>query len=149
MQHQLPSGMLGRIVTDLNENLLPPDQQPSITGFDTSGWWRVDGDPRQKPMPVLKGILSMSPCDDGTITAVIVYREASASRFGDGGDRLMWEANDRYKIYTTDYTVDLARQALQVTEPWTEMSGGALLTQKTPIGCWPLFASLKTRLEMY
>ena len=87
-----------------------------------------------------KGLISMSPCDDGTIFASAVYRD-----FIPVGD--IWRADDTPRSYTTRFVVDVEAQSMQLDD-WTQIGGSALQVHKLPIPCWRLFQSLKAKLEL-
>ena len=147
MFHALPSNMMGRFLTDVNHNPIPPDQMP-MDGNGKGNYWEIDGVPRVRPMPALRGMESMSPCDDQTIFASVIYREASSEPRGYADPTpVCWIAQDIRKMYVTSYTIDVARQALVVREPWTPIGGQALKVQKLTVPCWSLFSSLKLRLQ--
>jgi hypothetical protein len=146
MQYGVPAPMMGRFLTDLNGNPIPANQQPMDGQFARDNWWRMPGSRRVKGMPPLKGMISMSPCDDGTVTASVFYREATAVQDDDG--KLVYEASEYPKIYTTSYTIDVPNQAVQVSEPWIPFAGDGFQVQKMPIPCWSVFSSLRAKLEI-
>ena len=75
MTYDGPNDVLGDQSSEGNENL----------------WW-VDG--RKKGRPPLKGIISLSPCKDGTILASIY-------------NRWLFTATDTLRLYTSGYSIDL------------------------------------------
>jgi hypothetical protein len=118
MQYSLPTKLLGRFLTNVRgEFISSDDYYADIThGGGSTNYWVMDG--QQQPgrgKPALKGLISMSPCEDGTIFASIVYREASS----DGQSPVTWMATDRPKLYTKPYAIDVGAGAINVDEPWT------------------------------
>ena len=102
--------------------------------------WVVDGN-RTNARPPLKGILSMSPCVDGTIYASIYNRTVTQSQSG-----WVFKAEDTLGSYTTCYSIDLKAGKLNV-DPWEKCAGMADQVQKLPIPCWSLFESLDADLK--
>jgi hypothetical protein len=104
--------------------------------------WLVNGR-ETKPRPPLKGILSLSPCKDGTLYASIYNRTVSKSSTG---DHWLFEAKDTLGSYTTRYNIDLKAGRINV-DPWVKIGGDALQVLKMPIPSWSLFESLETTLK--
>jgi hypothetical protein len=140
IEYQLPDRILARLL----------DRGGQEVSLGVSGQWIVDGQ-KTPSMPALKGLTFLSPCDDGTISASIVFRQA---QFTDEGEGLQpaWEATDKdYKPWTATFAVNAKEGKLAVGE-WTpiEVGGGHVSVRemhKAPIGCWPLLDSLKAKLE--
>lgn len=105
-------------------------------------FWLVNNQ-ETKPRPPLKGVISLSPCKDGTIYASIYNRTVSKWTVG---DHLLFEAKDTLGSYTTRYSIDLKAGRLNV-DPWTKCGGVALQVQKMAIPCWSLFESLDADLK--
>jgi hypothetical protein len=149
MYYSVPATILGRFYTDQNGNSISSDdpRAPMNPGGRADNYWTLDSSNRVKPMPALQGLISMSPCEDGTIFVSVVYREAWADSMGDG--MLYWRATDAHKyMYTTGYAINVQAGTIHVDEPWTRLNGEALRVRKMPIPCWALMSSLKTKLEM-
>ncbi len=104
--------------------------------------WLVNGQ-RIKPRPPLKGLISFSPCTDGTLYASIYNRTVTRST---PGGHWLFEAKDSLGSYTTRYTIDLKAGRLNV-DPWVKCGGEALQVQKMPIPSWSLFESLEATLK--
>lgn len=104
--------------------------------------WLVNGQ-ITKARPPLKGLISFSPCIDGTFYASIYNRTVTRST---PGGRWLFEAKDTLGSYTTRYNIDLKAGRLNV-DPWVKCGGDALQVQKMPIPSWPLFESLETTLK--
>lgn len=111
-----------------------------VLGDQTSGgsYWWVNGQARDAGPP-LKGLISLSPCTDGTIYASMYTRTVSQYEGG-----LM--AKDSLGSYTTLYSIDLKAGKLNV-DPWVKCGGEAYQVQKMPIPCWSLFESLDADLK--
>jgi hypothetical protein len=141
MEYQLPNRLLARLLNTRGEE----------TPLGVSGRWKVDLDDETESMPPLKGLISFSPCDDGTISASIVFRQARFTSRGQT-ERPYWAATDKdHKPWTVTFTVDTKAGKLNVGE-WTpiEVGGGHVSVRevhKVPIGCWPLLDSLKSKLQ--
>jgi hypothetical protein len=106
---------------------------------DREGWAEL-GNPTD-----VKGIVSLSPCEDGTLFANIVHRAFGAHANPWSGS---WTAFDDPRMYTTNYTIDVARQSIAVSDNWFRVEGGAWKVQKVPIPCWSLMESLKAKLDI-
>ena len=115
MTYDGPNDVLGDQSSEGNENL----------------WW-VDGR-EKKGRPPLKGIISLSPCKDGTILASIY-------------NRWLFTATDTLGLYTSGYSIDLKAGRINI-DPWVKLGGQAYQVQKLAIPCWPLFESLKAKLS--
>ncbi|MEJ8857398.1 hypothetical protein WKW79_22690 [Variovorax robiniae] len=105
--------------------------------------WLVDfqGMLETKTYPPLKGLISLSPCRDGTLFASAFQRTVKKVQ---SGDHWLFIANDSLASYTAPYT--LKPGSLQAG-PWTKCSGAALQVQKMPIPCWSLFEGLKADIQ--
>lgn len=128
MEYSIPAAMLGRY---------PYFDEHHVRQEDRDGWAEL-GNPT-----TMKGLLSLSPCADGTMLASVVYRGFGSHANPWTGQ---WTAFDDPRIYTTHYTIDVAGQSLQIVEPWTRIDGQAYQVQKMPIPCWSLMASLREEL---
>ncbi len=149
MQHRLQSKMLGCLLTDFRARPVKPDEHPIDSGYGHEHYWCIDLAPAVRPMPPLKGLISMSPCADGTILASVVYREAFCETREYADPRpIRWQAKDGPKVYSTSYSIDWAKQTIRIDDTWVEFDSPGLQVQKLPIPCWPLLSSLNTRLEM-
>jgi len=129
MQYSIPNKMLGRY---------PYFDNRGIRREDRDGWAELGH------ATDVKGLVSLSPCADGTMLASVVYRSFSAHQ---NPYTHTWNVFDVPKTYTTHYTIDVARQSIQIVEPWVKLEGSAWQVQKMPIPCWSLMSSLKVKLE--
>jgi hypothetical protein len=104
-------------------------------------WW-VNGQ-ETRPKPALKGLVSFSPCKDGTIFASAYHRTVSK---WDRGDHRVFEAKDIPAMHTTTYSIDLKAGQIHVAG-WTKCGGVGLQVQKMAIPCWAQFESLNAVLR--
>jgi hypothetical protein len=151
MGHDLPGRLQGRFTTDLHGNAIEADD-PKATMYPENGawanYWLLPGHREPvKPMPALKGLVSLGACDDGTLSACIVYREAH--RLYDP-TLLVWQAKEETRMYSTSYSVDVAAGALRVDDAWNLFPANTMgfRARKLPIPCWPLFSSLNATLAL-
>jgi hypothetical protein len=91
------------------------------------------------------GLIFLSPCDDGTICASIVfYQQVKTLHEGNA-------VGYDYRPCTAPITIDAKAGKLAVGE-WSpiDVGGGHVQVRelhKVPIGCWPLLDSLKAKLN--
>lgn len=99
-----------------------------------------------KDAPPLRGLLSLSPCDDGTLVAAIAMRTAMLMP-----QTMQWTAFDSPKaaLYTGVYKPDLKTGTVQVA--WTKLpeTTTADVVQKVPVPCWPILESLNESLPQF
>jgi hypothetical protein len=123
------------------------EHSPNVLGDQTrdgeGNLWKWEDGQLIKSRPPLKGLLSFSPCIDGTFYASIYNRTVSRST---PGGQWLFEAKDTLGSYTTRYNIDLKAGRLNV-DPWVKCGGVALQVQKMPIPSWSLFESLETTLK--
>lgn len=95
-----------------------------------------------KSWPPTKGLVDLSPCDDGTLFISLTTRKVTKKTVP--YDRNYYYKADTNAIYTAIYHIDVKNKILSV-EPWEKLAGGeeTQQVQKMPIYCWPLFARLK------
>lgn len=90
----------------------------------------------------LKGLVSLSPCKDGTLVASIYKRTIRHP------DRDSYVANDSLSpLYTMDYNIDLKGGAINVGTLVKSDNAYGVQVQKMPIPCWTLFESLEADLR--
>lgn len=94
-----------------------------------------------KPPPL--GLLSLSPCEDGTLLAAVVHRTIEATPHP--YQYTQYDVTDKHTIQTAPYEIDVAKATVSVGS-WTKIPGEALHVQKLPMPGWTLLASLTTRL---
>lgn len=91
--------------------------------------------------PELKGLLDLSPCDDGTIVAAIAQRTVIPLN-------LIWTIVDdpQPPLYTATYRTDLKAQKIDVA--WKKLPQGTagVVVQKMPVACWSMLESLQESL---
>lgn len=104
-------------------------------------WYVRETNEYIRTYPPLKGMLSLSPCTDGTLYASIYTRAVLLDETTGS-----WVAKDTLGSYTTGYSIDLKAESLKV-EPWEKCAGAAFQVQKMPIPCWSLFESLEADLK--
>jgi len=90
-----------------------------------------DGKPANQPGD-LRGLVDLSPCEDGTLVAAI-YKRSSG-----GGDN--------NNLYSAIYSTDLGKKTISVKWTKIEVSTGDRV-QKLPVFGWPVFESLPEMLE--
>lgn len=91
--------------------------------------------------PELKGLLDLSPCDDGTIVAAIAQR--TVIPFSE-----TWIIFDDFQppLYTATYRTNLDAQKIDVK--WRKLPVGTagIVVQKMPVACWSMLESLQESL---
>jgi hypothetical protein len=93
--------------------------------------------------PSLLGLISLSPCADGTLLAAVVHRTIWAHQVD---DHMQYDVDDTYTVQTADYEVDILKGSV-TTGSWTAIPGGALQVQKVPMPGWNLLANLTADLS--
>jgi hypothetical protein len=92
--------------------------------------------------PPLLGLLSLSPCGDGTLLAAVVHRTITANRdFG----YLQWDIVDDWTIQTGTYSLDIAAGTVSAAD-WTKIPGSARRVQKLAMPGYTLLKSLTANL---
>jgi hypothetical protein len=120
-----------------------PDALGDQTRDGEGNLWELEDGRHVKSRPPLKGLLSFSPCIDGTFYASIYHRTVSRST---PEGRWLFKAKDTLGSYTTRYNINLKAGKLNV-DPWVKIGGVARQVQKMPIPCWSLFESLDADLK--
>ena len=96
---------------------------------------------RHGDLAPLRGIISLSPCRDGTLFASVFRRSV---RQESTGDHWLFTAEDSLGMYTAP--CDVKPGSLGVGS-WTPCKGAAMQVQKMPIPCWSLFEGLKADFQ--
>ncbi|GAA3633123.1 hypothetical protein [Microlunatus ginsengisoli] len=122
---RLPDSLLGEHL-ELGDN---------STNIYYQGW-------PQNFKPPLLGLISLSPCDDGTLLAAVVHRTIEARE--PNPKPLFW-IDDRWTIQTAPYQLDIVTGQVTVGS-WTQIPGEAWHVQKLPMPGWTLLSSLRARL---
>jgi len=136
------SCILGKRQTPRWMELSPTDILGDQSSQGAGNFWLVDGR-ETKPRPPLKGLISLSPCKDGTLFASAYTRTVTKQT---SGDHFLFEAKDSLASYTTKYSIDLKAGRLNV-DSWVKCGGVALQVQKMPVPCWSQFESLNGVLQ--
>jgi hypothetical protein len=123
----LPSALLGQ-TSDL-DGMDHKDAQFTYNGFGVSA------------RPPLQGLISLSPCEDGTLLAAVVHRTVHKKQY----EERTYEINDEWTIQTASYAIDIVKGTLS-PESWTKIPGKALYVQKLAMPGWTLLASLTAKL---
>lgn len=94
--------------------------------------------------PPLLGLVSLNPCEDGTLLAAVVHRtiEHDTARFPYN----WYYVRDTRTIQTAPYEIDAAAGTVKVG-PWAPIPGEARQVQKLPIPGWKLLANLTADLS--
>lgn len=122
----LPSNLLGQI-SDL-EGMDHKDAQITCNGFGVLA------------PPPLQGLISLSPCEDGTLVVAVVHRTEKQC------PGRIYEVNDEWTIQTAPYAIDIVKGTVSLGS-WTKIPGRALHVQKLPMPGWALFSSLIAKLS--
>ena len=91
--------------------------------------------------PRLKGLISLSPCRDGTLFASVHTRTVRRVK---SGDHWLFIPDDTLALYTTTYR--LAPGSLAV-DPWVKCGSTGKQVQKMPVPCWSLLQGLQADLQ--
>ena len=106
--------------------------------------WLVDGYEIRGGRPPLKGLISLSPCTDGTLFISLYNRTVTQTNTE---DHWLFRAFDDLHFYGALYSVDPKAKTIHV-EPWEKYDQGlATQVQKMPIPCWALLENLKADLK--
>lgn len=122
---RLPDALLG-------EHL---ERGDNSTNFYYQGW-------PQDFKPPLLGLISLSPCDDGTLLAAVVHRTIEAR---EPNPKPLYWVEDRWTIQTAPYEIDIVKGQVAVGS-WTQIPGDARHVQKLPMPGWTLLANLGAKL---
>ena len=95
-------------------------------------------------MPPIQGLISLSPCEDGTLLAAVVHRTIEAEDIP--YQYKEYNVTDELTIQTAAYHIDIVTGTVSV-DSWTKIPGQALHVQKLPMPGWNLLASLTTKLS--
>jgi hypothetical protein len=94
-------------------------------------------------MPPVLGLISLSPCEDGTLLASVVHRTIKVTAVPHQYTR--YDVTDEWTIQTAPYEIDVVKGTVSVGS-WTKIPGEALHVQKLPMPGWALLASLTAKL---
>lgn len=94
--------------------------------------------------PGLVGLVSLSPCEDGTLLAAVAHRTIDANKIP--YEYIEYDITDSYTTQTASYAVDIARGTLTVGS-WTAIPGASLQVQKVAMPGWRLLANLTADLS--
>jgi hypothetical protein len=94
-------------------------------------------------MPPVLGLISLSPCEDGTLLAAVVHRTIKVTAVPHEYTR--YDVTDEWTIQTAPYEIDVAKGTVSVGS-WKKIPGQALHVQKLPMPGWALLASLTAKL---
>lgn len=118
----------------------------SVLGGSQPYSWEHSRDWQQQyaqKLPPLKGLISLSPCKDGTLTASIYKRTIRHP------EKESFEPTDSLApLYTMDYSIDVGAATIKVGPFVRSDNGVGVQVQKMPIPCWPLFESLESDLQV-
>ena len=89
------------------------------------------------------GLLSLSPCSDGTLLAAVVHRDIVETPIPH--QYRQFDITDTWTIQTATYEVDAEKGSVSVGS-WTQIPGGALRVQKLPMPGYALLSNLMTNL---
>lgn len=122
---------------------------PSIVGDLTHPtgnmrWWDLNGNSSQS-YPAVQGVISVSPCQDGTVTVCAFTRAYDHDM---ARSQLVWKGTDTLGLFTADCKVDIGSASITIGS-WrrSEVAAG-FSVQKMPIPCWSLIQSLKADLRI-
>jgi hypothetical protein len=136
----LPSDLLG-------DRTLPPNAKPM---YYYGNKHDMEYGKEVGALPALLGLVSLSPCEDGTILAAVVHRTIVAVTpvvIPRGKPSHYWNVFDEWTIQTAPYEVDVAQGTLSIDpQSWTKIRGEALHVQKLPMPGWALFKNLMAKL---
>jgi hypothetical protein len=93
--------------------------------------------------PKTLGLISLSPCEDGTLLAAVVHRTIEENPIP--YEYMEWDITDTWTIQTANYKIDIANGTVTV-DSWTQIPGAALEVRKLPMPGWNLLASLTAKL---
>ena len=107
--------------------------------------WETSRDRQQAhagALPALQGLISFSPCKDGTLVASIYKRTVYHP------DQDRYEATDAlFPLYTMECSIDVRAGTINVGALVMSQSAAGIQVQKMPVPCWTLFESLKADLQ--
>ena len=93
--------------------------------------------------PALLGLVSLSPCEDGTLLAGVVHR--TIVRTPVPFEYTQFDITDVWTIQTAQYEIDVHNGTVTVGS-WSQIPGDARHVQKLPMPGWTLLSSLMTKL---
>ena len=117
-------------------------QTPDLDGMDHKDAQFIYNGFGVLARPPLQGLISLSPCEDGTLVAAVVHRTVHKKQY----EERTHEVNDEWAIQTAPYEIDIVKGTVS-PGPWTKIPGEALHVQKLPMPGWPLFSSLIAKLS--
>ncbi|OFE15094.1 hypothetical protein BA895_08195 [Humibacillus sp. DSM 29435] len=94
--------------------------------------------------PPLLGLVSLSPCEDGTLLAAVVHRTITHDTASFPYN--WYRVRDTRTIQTAPYEIDGAAGTVKVG-PWAPIPGEARQVQKLPMPGWKLLANLTADLS--
>jgi hypothetical protein len=100
---------------------------------------------RVNTMPPLLGLISLSPCEDGTLLAAVLNRKTVRTPVP--YQYASYNITDTSTIQTASYEIDVATGSVKVGE-WTQIPGEARRVQKLPMPGWVLLSSLIAKLTV-
>jgi hypothetical protein len=124
---------------------LPPDllgQTSDLDGMDHKDAQFIYNGFGVLARPPLQGLISLSPCEDGTLVAAVVHRTVHKKQY----EERTYEVNDEWTIQTAPYEIDIVKGTVSPGS-WTKIPGEALHVQKLPMPGWALFSSLIAKLS--
>lgn len=116
--------------------------------FEGSSWETARDQQRQHEgdFGPLQGLVSLSPCEDGTLAAVMYKRLVVRRQYI--SSHTSWQAYDSLApIYKMDYNIDLQAGTLNVGTFEQSEDAVGVQVQKMAIPCWGLFESLEANLQ--
>lgn len=103
-----------------------------------------------RPAPPLRGLLDLSPCDDGTLVAAIAKRSVRYQPRGRFGGVDWYFVDDAAPpLYTAVYQTNLKEQKIKVE--WMKLPEGTtgVRVQKLPVACWSMLETLEESLPKF
>jgi hypothetical protein len=95
--------------------------------------------------PPLLGLVSLSPCSDGTLLGAVVHRTIEPEPIPHA--YMLWNITDTWTIQTGTYDVDTVKGTVSVGD-WTKIPGSALQVQKLPMPGYTLLENLTANLSV-
>jgi hypothetical protein len=110
---------------------------------DGAHHFRYHGDEVDTKPPLL-GLVSLSPCSDGTLLGAVVHRTIEPDPIPH--EYMVWDITDRWTIQTATYNVDSVQGTVSVGD-WTKIPGSAREVQKLPMPGYTLLENLTANLS--
>ncbi len=110
---------------------------------DGAHHFRYNGDEVDTKPPLL-GLVSLSPCSDGTLFGAVVHRTIEPDPIP--YQYMVWDVTDTWTIQTATYNVDTVQGTVSVGD-WTKIPGSALQVQKLPMPGYTLLENLTANLS--